>query len=48
MGVLGIEGGRVWGGGWVRGGQFTRNLRPRCTVLSHLGGFQVSRRGVKI
>jgi hypothetical protein len=24
-------GGRVWGKGWERGGQFTSNLRPRWT-----------------
>jgi hypothetical protein len=31
VGVLGIRGGRVWGKGWDRGGQFTSNLRPRWT-----------------
>ncbi len=26
-----MEGGRDWGKGWERGGQFTSNLRPRWT-----------------
>ncbi len=40
---------RIWRGegldeGWSKGGQFTSNLRPRWTILSQLGGFQVSRK----
>ncbi len=31
MGFWEFGGGRVWGKGWVRGGQFTSNLRPRWT-----------------
>jgi hypothetical protein len=45
IGVPGIWRGEGLGKGWVRGGQFTSNLRPRWT--SQLGGFQVSRRGLK-
>jgi hypothetical protein len=47
LGFWEFGGGRVWVKGWVRGGQFTSNLRPRWTVLSQLGGFQVSRKGSK-
>ncbi len=31
IGVLGIWKGEGWGEGWVKGGQFTSNLRPRWT-----------------
>jgi hypothetical protein len=37
------------GRGWVKGGQFTSNLRARWTdpVTATVGGFQVSERGSK-
>ena len=47
MGFWEFGGGRVRGKGWDRGGQLTSNLRPRWTVLSQLGGFQVSREGLE-
>ncbi len=31
MGFWEFGGGRVWGEGWNRGGQFASNLRPRWT-----------------
>jgi hypothetical protein len=31
LGFWEFGGGRVWVKGWVRGGQFTSNLRPRWT-----------------
>jgi hypothetical protein len=39
--------GEGWGRGWVKGGQFTSNLRTSGRILSQLGGFQVSERGLE-
>ncbi len=47
MGFWEFGGGRGWGESWDRGGQFTATWDRGGRILSQLGGFQVSRRGLK-